>query len=59
MGECKVYKAFNDYFTVCKQDAEKAPEAKPKKAAPSNEKGTYVPPTSAENYAKYGFSKYQ
>jgi hypothetical protein len=56
--KCVTYKAFKDYFTVCKPDPESAPEAKPKKAAPSKEKATYVPPSTVD-YPKFGFSKYQ
>lgn len=58
MSKCVTYHAFRDYFTVCKPDAEKAPETKPEKADTPKEESAYVPPANADAL-KYGFSKYQ
>ena len=58
MGECKVYKAFNDYFMDCKPKSQDASEKKAEKADSSGKESTYVPPAET-NFSKYGFSKYQ
>ena len=57
MGECKVYKAFNDYFMDCRHKPQETEKKKPEKAK-SPKKSTYVPPASVD-FPKYGFNKYQ
>jgi len=59
--KCVTYKAFNDYFTVCKEDNKSAEKAKTNKGSDSEKKSTYVPPADNQQQSyveKYGFSKY-
>lgn len=56
---CKVYKAFNDYFQVCKDEPVEASKGETTHTTKtSDEKTAYVPPAETD-YTKYGFSKYQ